>query len=80
LAETTGLLRSPSTSAFGEHSTACWQTNDRVLIGASTEEEDPHEVIETKAPELRLRPRGIAVYDVVSSLYMKSVVLDEPAE
>jgi len=60
--------------------TACWQTNDRVLIGASTEEEDPHEVIETKAPELRLRPRGIAVYDVVSSLYMKSVVLDEPAE
>jgi len=51
-----------------------------VLIGASTEEEDPHEVIETKAPELRLRPRGIAVYDVVSSLYMKSVVLDEPAE
>jgi hypothetical protein len=64
---------------LAEHSSACWQTNDRVLIGASSEEEDSAEVVETSAPELRLRPKGIAVYDVTSRQYVKSVVLDEPA-
>ncbi len=64
---------------LAEHSSACWQTNDRVLIGASSEEEDPQEVVEVNAPELRLRPRGIAVYDLASGVYVRSLVLDEPA-
>ncbi len=64
---------------LAEHSSACWQTNDRVLIGASSEEENAHEVIEANAPELRLRPKGIAVYDLASRAYVKSVVLDQSA-
>ena len=64
---------------LAEHSSACWQTNDRVLIGASSEEEDPQEVVEANAPELRLRPKGLAVYDLASRVYVKSVVLDEPS-
>ncbi len=62
---------------LAEHSSACWQTNDRVLIGASSEEEDSEEVVEVKVTELRLRPRGIAVYDVASRRYVKSAVLNE---
>ena len=64
---------------LAEHSTASWQTNERVLIGASSEEEDTAEAAEVDAPELRLRPRGIAVYDVPSGCYIKSAVLDEVA-
>jgi len=63
--------------SLAEHSTACWQTNERVLIGASSVEEDREEVAEVNAPELRLRPKGIAVYDVASGCYIKSAVLDE---
>ena len=65
--------------SFAEHTTACWQTNDRVLIGASSEKEDAEEVAEAKAPELRVRPNGIAVYDVASRRYIRSAVLDEVA-
>lgn len=64
---------------LAEHSSACWQTNDRVLIGASSEVEDSEELVEVNASELRLRPKGIAVYDVVSRRYVKSAVLDEVA-
>jgi hypothetical protein len=62
---------------LAEHASACWQTNERVLLGGSSEEEDRIEVAETNAPELRLRPAGIAVYDVVSRSYISSVVPDE---
>jgi hypothetical protein len=66
---------------LAEHASACWQTNERVLVGASSEEEDPTEVVETNASALRLRTRarGIAVYDVPSQSYIRSVVLDEVA-
>jgi hypothetical protein len=64
---------------LAEHASACWQSNERALLGASSEEEDPTEVAEPNASALRLRPRGIAVYDVVSHSYIKSVVLDEVA-
>jgi len=62
---------------LAEHASACWQTNERVLLGGSSEEEDQTEVAETSAPALRLRPGGIAVYDVVSRSYVKSVVPNE---
>ncbi len=65
--------------SLAEHSSACWQTNDRVLVGASVVPESPEEVVETGAHELRLRPQGIAVYEVSSRSYVKSVVLDEVA-
>ena len=65
--------------SLAEHSSACWQTDDRVLIAASAETEDANEVVEVDAPESRLRPNGIAVYDVPSRRYVKSVVLDELA-
>jgi hypothetical protein len=64
---------------LAEHASACWQTDERVLVGASSEEEDATEVVETNASALRLRPRGIAVYDVISRSLVRSVVLDEVA-
>lgn len=61
---------------LAEEGSACWQTNDRVLLGGSTEEED-ESLEEKEFGEPRLHARGIAVYDVVSHKYIRSVVLAE---
>ena len=60
---------------MAEESSACWQTNTRVLLGGSAENEDSEEA--ARIPEPRLHPCGIAVYDVVSEKYVKSIVLEE---
>lgn len=64
--------------SLAEESSACWQTADRLLLGASEEEEDKHDLEDAATiGEPRLHPRGIAVYDVVSRTYLQSIVLDE---
>jgi hypothetical protein len=62
---------------LAEESSACWQTDGRVLIGSSEEGEDQQEVSLAQACEPRLRPRGIAVYDVVSRAYLRAVTLGQ---
>ena len=61
---------------FAEESSACWQTNDRALVGSSGEPEDSEEA--KRAPGPRLRPMGIGVCDVSSQSYIRSVVIGEP--
>ena len=63
--------------ALAEEGSACWQTDERVLLGASAETENSEEVSEAQEP--RLRPLGIAVYDVVARSCIRSVVIGEPA-
>lgn len=63
---------------LAEESSACWQTDDRLLIGAGSEEEDPEETKELEGI-LRLRPDGIAVYDIPSKTYISSIVSEAPA-
>ena len=59
---------------LAEETSACWQTDTRVLLGGSGEE-DRERVEETEGR--RLRPGGIAVYDVVSRAYVSSIVLGQ---
>jgi len=63
---------------FVEQSSACWQTAERVLLGASDENVD-HADAEAAAEigEPRLHPRGVAVYDVAAKAYIRSIVLGE---
>ena len=63
---------------LAEEASACWQTTERVLLGASSEEEDPQEERSAQIGEPRLHTCNIAVYDVPSSKYIRSVVLGEP--
>ncbi len=63
-----------------EESSAAWVDDDRLLIGSSSEEEDPEEAAEADRdhPGPRLRPRGLAVYDLRAEAYTVSVPLDRP--
>lgn len=62
---------------LAEESSACWQTPERVLLGGSSEEDEQQEADIGDIGEPRLHARGIAIYDVVSRCYVKSVVLAE---
>ena len=62
---------------LAEESSACWQTTDRVLLGASSEEEDRQDEDAALIGEPRLHPRGLAIYDVQSRAYVRSVILGE---
>jgi|SRR5579872_187197 len=64
--------------AFAEEESACWQTAERVLLGGGSEEDSVLDA-EDAAIEPRLHARGIAVYDVLTRTYLKSIVLDEIA-
>jgi hypothetical protein len=61
---------------LAEEGSACWQTTDRVLLGGSGEEARPDEK-DAVIVEPKLHARGIAVYDVASGAYVKSVLLDD---
>lgn len=64
--------------SWAEEGTACWQTPDRVLLGATSEGSlDRNGGDETDA-EPALRANGIALYDLATRLCLKSLVLDEP--
>ncbi len=63
---------------LAEEGSACWQTDKRVLIGGTTEENsppDPEDLASIGEP--RLHARGIAIYDVVEKKYIRSVVIDD---
>jgi hypothetical protein len=62
---------------LAEESSACWLDDDRIAVAASDETEDPEE--SRDACGLRLRPRGLAVYDLASRTYLGAIQLDEPA-
>lgn len=62
--------------SLAEESSACWQTDTRVLLGSSAELEDEEEAREQ--PELRLRPCGVAVYDVVERRFVSSAAGSKP--
>jgi hypothetical protein len=53
-----------------EESFACWQTNDRVLVGTS-------DTLNENDPEPRVHPYGIAVYDLASRSFVQSVGIGE---
>jgi hypothetical protein len=63
---------------LAEESSACWLDDDCIVVGASDEAEDPEEVREAgDAP--RLRPRGLAVYDLASGRCLRTFQLAEKA-
>jgi len=59
---------------LAEEGSACWLGDDLLLLGGTDEPEDPDEAAEH--PEQRLRPRGLAVYDLVAEQVTSSVELD----
>ena len=61
-----------------EEASACWQTDDRLLISGGPDEEDPEEVAEF-ADRPRLRPNGIIAYDIPAQECVRAIVLDQPA-
>ena len=66
--------------SIAEECSAAWLDDDRIVIGGSSEAEDPEEAAETdrERPGARLRPNGLAVYDIPSRAYMQSVDLGYP--
>lgn len=62
---------------LAEESFACWQTETRSIVAGGEEAEDPEEAAELMM-ELRLRPRGLVVYETVMRSILSSVVLDHP--
>ena len=61
-----------------EEASACWQTDDRLLISGGSDEEDPEEAME-QGDVPRLRPNGVIAYDIPSQTCVRSVELDQPA-
>ena len=62
---------------LAEEDSACWLDDDRIVVAASDEPEDPEEVREA-ADEARLRSCGIAVYDLASGRCQRTFQLPEP--
>jgi hypothetical protein len=73
-----GARVSPYSShvCLAEEDAACWLDDDRVVVGASAEAEDPEEVREA-GDETRLRPCGLAVYDLASRRCLRTFQLPE---
>lgn len=74
-----GSPRSRNVS-IAEECSAAWLDDDRIVIGGSSEAEDPEEAAATdrEHPGARLRPNGLAVYDIPSRAYVQSVDLGYP--
>jgi hypothetical protein len=66
--------------SIAEECSAAWLDDDRIVIGGSSEPEDPEEAAETdhEHPGPRLRPNGLAVYDIQSRTFVQSVDLKHP--
>ncbi|MFN7976306.1 MAG: hypothetical protein U0166_28895 [Acidobacteriota bacterium] len=85
-----GALRDPSSLdrldslpesrhvGLAEETSAVWLDDDRVAVSSSDETEEPEEAAEAGGNP-RLRPRGIAVYDVPTGRCLSSIVLGEVA-
>ena len=61
---------------LAEEDSACWLDDDRIVVGASDEPEDPEEVREA-GDEARLRSCGLAVYDLASRRCLRTFQLPE---
>jgi len=59
---------------LAEEGTACWQSDTRILLGGTDEEEDPEEADEE--PATRLQAKGIAVYDLAEKRCVSALRLD----
>jgi glycine/D-amino acid oxidase-like deaminating enzyme len=59
---------------LAEEASACWLDDDCIVVGASGEPEDPEELREC-GNEARLRPRGLAVYDLSSGQCLRTFQL-----
>ncbi len=59
-------------------SSACWQSDDRLLIAGGESEEEPEDDAVREDP-LRLRSNGIAVFDVPSRKCIAAAVMTQPA-
>jgi hypothetical protein len=66
--------------SIAEECSAAWLSDDRIVIGGSSEAEDPEEAakIDREHPGPRLRPNGLAVYEISSRAYVQSVDLGYP--
>ena len=71
-----GSTASSRNVGLAEEGSAAWLDDDRILLGGTAECEDPEEA--TDAPEPRLRPCGLAVWDVPEKRWTSSVVLPDP--
>ncbi|MGA9668568.1 MAG: hypothetical protein WBQ94_05125 [Terracidiphilus sp.] len=71
--------RVPNTGEINiaEAGSACWQTADRLLLGGVSDEDEPLNDEAKEAKERRLNANGIAIYDVGSKKYIRSVILGE---
>jgi len=69
-------LPSSFNPGLAEESSACWLDDDRIVVAASGNAEE--ESVEDDGG-LHLRPRGLAVYDVIKRTCLQAFQLDEPA-
>jgi hypothetical protein len=69
------VFRRPYNPYLIEESAACWLDDDRIVVAASAEPE-----MDAVAEEIepRLRPCGLAVYDVPRQTCLRTFQLDEP--
>ncbi len=67
-------------ACLAEASSATWLDDDRVLLGSSAEAEDPEDAAEADREHTgpRLRPMGLAVYDVAERRYVDAFALGYP--
>jgi len=63
--------------SFAEAGSAAWQTEDRLLLGGVSDENEPPNDGAKQIAGRRLNARGVAVYDVVSKEYIRSVILED---
>jgi hypothetical protein len=61
---------------LAEEGSACWLDDDRIVVGASDEPEDPEEVGEA-GDEARLRPCGLTVHDLASGRCLRTFQLPD---
>jgi hypothetical protein len=73
-----GVRMSPYSGhvCLAEEASACWLDDDRIVVGASGEPEDPEEVREA-GDEARLRSCGLAVYDLAGGRCLRTFQLPE---
>lgn len=66
--------------SLAEECSAAWPSDDRILLGGSPEAEDPEEAaeIDREHPGPRLRPNGLAVYDIPSRAFVRGIDLGYP--
>jgi hypothetical protein len=76
------LEGSPRSRNIGlaEEGSATWLDDDRIIIGGSSEAEDPEESAETDRahPGPHLRPKGLALYHIPSRAFVQSADLGYP--